>query len=119
MGNPAVSTVLIPKALRDFYNLSEPKDDAANFTGPITDTLTALNTNSENIEILAGVAIPDTLKLDLTSAVLYPNGRSPEDDVIDTLLFFIFNGVSTPDMVPFNDGAPLGTFPFLADPHQP
>ena len=42
-----------------------------------------------------------------------------DDDVIDTLFFFIFNQVPVSDMVDANDKAFLDEFPFLAPPPQP
>lgn len=118
MGNPAVNTALIPAAKKDFYNIGQPENDATDFAGDIVATLMALGTNEKNIEILASVAVPDTLKIDTSEPMAYPNGRAPADDVIDTLFFFIFNQTDTPDGVDANDKAFLDVFPYLADPHQ-
>ena len=82
-------------------------------------SLQSLGTNAENIGILASVAVPDTLKVDLSSLSGYPNGRDPDDDVIDTLFFFIFNQTPVSDDVDGNDRPFLDEFPFLAPPHQP
>lgn len=118
MGNPAVNTALIPSSLKDFYNIGTPDNDAADFAGDIVASLNAFGTSPDNIGILASVALPDTLKLDLASPVGYPNGRDLDDDVIDTLLGLILNG-PVPDGVDANDRAFLNGFPYLAPPHQP
>ena len=118
-GNPAVGTVLIPTGLKDLYNIGLPEDDAMDFAGDIVNSLTGLGTNTENINILASVALPDTLKIDAAAPSGYPNGRAPADDVIDTLLFFIFNQQPVSDGAQSNDVPFLAGFPFLAPPHQP
>jgi hypothetical protein len=118
-GNPGVSTVFIPFGLRDRFNRALPQNDAQNFGQIIADRLEELGTSEENIARLADVAIPDTLKLDLTRADEFPNGRALEDDVIDTLFSLIFNGgPPTGDDVP-NDSEFLNEFPFLGPPLQP
>jgi hypothetical protein len=119
MGNPAISTALIPFDLKDLYNIGEPSNDAVDFAGAIVASLQALGTNQTNIDILAGVAVPDTLKYDPTQPVSYPNGRNLADDVIDVLFFFIFNQQPVNDGVFTNDAAFQAGFPFLADPFQP
>ncbi|MCA9291866.1 MAG: DUF4331 family protein, partial [Phycisphaerales bacterium] len=113
MGNPAISTALVPLAKKDLYNIGVPADDAADFAGDLVASLMALGTNSENIGILASVAVPDTIKLDTSAPSGYPNGRRPHDDVIDTLLFFIFNQTDVPDGVDANDRPFLASFPYL------
>jgi hypothetical protein len=123
MGNPAISTVLISKPNKDLFNLGEPKDDAANFAGDIVNHLKAFGTNDTNIGILASVAVPDTLKFDPTQPSHFPNGRALADDVVDTLLYFIFNQPADPstasDGVQANDVPFLAEFPYVAPPHQP
>lgn len=118
-GNPAVNTALLPGDQKDLYNIGLPQNDAPDFAGPIVASLQSLGTDATNIGILASVAVPDTLKLDLGQPIGYPNGRDLDDDVIDTLLFFIFNQTSVPDGVPTNDRPFLPVFPYLADPFQP
>ncbi|MGQ0628571.1 MAG: DUF4331 family protein [Phycisphaerales bacterium] len=118
-GVPAVSTVLVPAAKRNSFNLGTPDRDAMDFATDIVASLTSLGTNSTNIGILASVAVPDTLKVDLSQPSGFPNGRRLEDDVVDTLLFFIFNQVPTSDGANTNDKAFNATFPYFAAPHQP
>lgn len=120
-GNPAVSTAFIARPNRDRFNIGRPNRDARDFGAEIAASLTAYGTNSQNQQILASVAIPDTLKVNLDNAPGFPNGRRPQDDVIDTLFFFIFNQPTTPptDQVPANDKPFLNEFPYLAAPFQP
>jgi len=118
MGNPTVNTVLIPFGLKDHFNIAKPENDG-DFAAVIVDSLVSLGTNDENIAILASVAVPDTLKLNVSQPSGFPNGRRLQDDVIDTLLFFIFNQTEVPDGVPANDKQFRAEFPFVADPFQP
>lgn len=133
MGVPAINTALIPFARKDEYNGASPEDDAAGrFAGDIVGTLQALGTNATNIGILANVAVVkgDLLRLNLSTANTgtgggnnagagFPNGRRLQDDVIDTLLFFIANQNPLGDNVNSNDVAFRNTFPFIAPPQQP
>jgi hypothetical protein len=101
--------------------------------------LTALGTNSTNINILAGVVVTngDLLRLNLNTANTtlgfgeeiystsgysgFPNGRRPHDDVVDTLLFFIANqpGGGISDNANVNEQPALNSFPYFPAPHQP
>lgn len=123
MGNPAVNTVFIPSPLKDAFNAAEPKDDARDFAPVILNTLTSLGTNATNIGILAAVAVPDTLKFDVTLPDGFPNGRRLPDDVIQTLLSLVFGApnatTGVDDGVAANDKAFLSVFPYLAPPFQP
>lgn len=118
VGNPAVSTALIPSGLKDLFNIGTPNNDAQDFAPAIVASLQAFGTSQANINILASVALPDTLKLDLAAPSAYPNGRAPADDVIDTLLGLILNA-PTADGVDMNDKPFPAVFPYLADPFQP
>jgi len=119
MGNPGVATALIPAGMKDRYNEVSPRRDAPEFAGPIVASLQALGTSDENIGILASVAVPDLLTVDITQPSGFPNGRALSDDVIDTLFFFIFNDSGVSDSVDANDVAFSDTFPYLASPWQP
>jgi len=118
-GVPAVSTVLIPGPKKDSFNVGTPDRDALDYGGDIVNSLRGLGTNDANINILASVAVPDTLKVNLAQPAGFPNGRRLEDDVIDTLLFFIFNQTAVSDGANSNDRPFLATFPYFAPPHQP
>tara|TARA_R110002072_G_scaffold122941_7_gene257976 strand:+ start:3535 stop:4608 length:1074 start_codon:yes stop_codon:yes gene_type:complete len=118
VGVPGVGTAFIPSGMKDLYNIGEPKDDGAAFAGSIVGTLQSLGTDATNIGILASVAVPDTLKIDLNQPMGFPNGRLLADDVIDTILFFVFNQTVVPDQVDMNDAPFLSAFPFMAAPIQ-
>lgn len=77
---------------------------------------------------LRSFIIPDTLKLDLTRATRFPNGRHPSDQVVDILLATLLldmnvtgQGPNTLAKVPLNplsnDKFFLLTFPFLPTPN--
>jgi hypothetical protein len=119
MGNPAVSTVLIPGPLKDAFNFGLPRNDARDFGQVILDSLNAFGTPAGNIAILASVAVPDTLKLDLGAPDGYPNARRLEDDVIDILLQLILGNPAASDGVDADETPFLDTFPYLAAPRQP
>ena len=124
-GLPAVNALLIPLNLKNIYNgqttLDDAKATAASKTA-IVATLTALGTNASNIGVLAGLAVTrgDILRLDTAQPAAFPNGRTPADDVVDTYLTIITNGVvSLGDKVNANDVTFETTFPYLGKPHQP
>jgi hypothetical protein len=133
MGNPAINVALIPFARKDAYNFASTQDDANGaFAGDIVGTLKALGTNDTNIGILASVAVTkgDFLHLDTSLAnsgsgggnnasAGFPNGRRLQDDVIDTILFFVANQNTLGDNVNSNDVTFRNSFPFLAPPQQP
>ena len=133
MGVPAVNVALIPFARKDEYNFADTVDDAnGRFAGDIVAFLKALGTNDTNIGILAQVAVVrgDFLRVNFSTAnsgtgggnnagVGFPNGRRLQDDVIDTILFFIANQNTLGDNVNANDVPFRNTFPFLAPAQQP
>jgi hypothetical protein len=120
MGNPAVNTAFITPALKDGFNTALPKKDSADYAATIVATLKKYGTNKTNTGILASVVFPDTLKLDLSKADGFPNGRRLQDDVIDTELQLAFNqklGGGFGDGVNGNDEPYLARFPFVGLPH--
>ena len=134
MGVPAVNVALIPLARKNEYNSASPVDDAnGRFANTIIGTLTALGTNSQNINLLASIAVlnGDYLRLDLSKTNTgpgggnnagsgFPNGRRLGDDVIDTILFVVTNGVITAgDHVNSNDVPLTNTFPYFAPQNTP
>ena len=116
-GIPALSTALIPSSQRNAFNEGVFISDANNFADTIVASLQNFGTSDENIATLAAVAIPDTLKLDVTQPAQFPNGRALEDDVIDTLLTLVLNGPMG-DGVDSNDKDFQDSFPYLAPPFQ-
>jgi hypothetical protein len=134
VGVPAVNVALTPFSSKNAYNLGNPAQDAAGQFAPgIIATLTALGTSQANINVLAGLAVTngDLLRLDLNvpnsgvggginAVAAFPNGRRLRDDVVDTLISIITNGIiTTGDHVDANEVPFQDTFPFLALPHQP
>ncbi len=134
MGIPTVNVALIPFARKNEYNSASPVDDAnGRFAGSIVATLTALGTNSTNINILASIAVTngDYLRLNTNTAntgagggsnatAAFPNGRRLNDDVIDTIINLVTNGgVTTGDRVNANDVPNTDTFPYFARQRSP
>lgn len=65
LGLALVNEAVIPMALKDKFNASQPKDDVANFAGPVTDP--------ELAKLLHGiyaVSVPDAPRQDLVDALL-------------------------------------------------
>lgn len=123
-GVPGINAVITPFARKNEFNAASTVDDAnGRFADDIVATLMALGTNETNIQILAGVAVAngDMLRLDTTAGTStgFPNGRRLEDDVIDTLLFFIANQTPLGDNVDANDVSFTNDFPYFALPQQP
>lgn len=124
MGVPGLASVLVPLDQRDAFNFAPIQDggDAfagIDFTSVIVSSLQGLGATQANIDILASVAVPDTLKIDLSQPSGFPNGRRPQDDVIDTLLSLILDNPSASDLVDANDARFRNQFPYLAPPQQP
>jgi len=122
-GIPAISAALIPFDRKNELNAISTVDDAnGRFAAAIIAALTALGTNEENIGILASVAVTngDMLRLDVTNTTAgFPNGRRLQDDVIDTILFFVANQNEFGDNVDANDVPFTTTFPYFGAPQMP
>lgn len=134
MGNPAINVALVPFPKKDAYNLgSAARDAKGQFAGDIVATLKALGTSDANIDLLAGIAVLNgdmlRVKLDVPNTgagggnnaeAAYPDGRRLGDDVIDTILGAVTNGVITDgDQVSANEKSFRDAFPFFAETHQP
>ena len=133
MAIPAVNMIFVPYPLKDAYNRATTADDAAGkFAGAIVQTLQNLQTDSTSINILANIAFVngDILRLDTSipntgpeggtnSAAAFPNGRRPNDDVIDTIVTLVNNRVFQGDAVNDNELPMRNAFPFFAQPHMP
>lgn len=139
MGMPAIATAVI--ASKDAYNAADPADDAnGDFVGEITASVEFLHAGLDDdisgvglvpcavddcIAAAAPLVVPDTLKIDLTAAPGFPNGRQPADPVIDVTLAVVMLDLGThgvTDLVgvlnpPANDRSFSGGMPYLADPH--
>lgn len=145
---PAVATAVITS--KDDYNAADPADDAAgDFVGEITANVTALHTALDDdlsgaslapcaatdcVAQAAPFVVPDTLKLDTSTAAGFPNGRTLGDPVMDVTLALVLLdlsgsgtcGAGTCAVTTFvdiplnptaNDVAFGSSFPFLAAPH--
>lgn len=91
-----------------------------------------LDSDATSIRILLELAVVrgDYLRLGLTTSntgpgggdnpqAAFPNGRRPNDDVIDTIVTLLNNRQVLGDSVSGNDVVNLNSFPFFAPPHQP
>ncbi len=138
MGVPGINVVFIPYNSKNSYNGATTIDDGkGKFFTLIKGTLDALGTTGTNLTTLVSVTglpgtfpIPrggtpgtgDYLRLSTLAATPpgFPNGRRPQDDVIDTVLSLVTNGVlTTGDNVNNGGGTLSSNFPFLAVPNQP
>jgi hypothetical protein len=151
MGVPGVNTVFIPFSRKDEYNRASPADDVAGlFANDIVKSLQDLKTGPGGIGILANLVVVrgDMLRLRFSvhnsgpgggtnPEAGFPNGRRPQDDVIDTVVIIVNNcqpiaitaspgddckkglPVGVVDGVSANEVAFLDTFPFFAPPQQP
>jgi len=146
-GMPAVSTALI--ASSDSYNLADPVDDIAGmFVPEILNSLTVLHEALDPELSDAGLTpctvvgdgtgscavvavpliIPDTIKIDTSTAAGFPNGRLLADPVVASTLavaLLELTGDPAPNSLDAlvgvvnpaaNDKSFLASFPFLAEP---
>lgn len=141
LGWPLVNEVVIPLQDKDVFNRSHPVDDVANFGAYILDPelpglLNAVlgagcaDTPAEGRLDIVGLLSPngttaaDLLRINITADQTFansgfPNGRTLEDDVTDTLLTVVCNnGGPLGDGVDENDLPFLDTMPYLASPHS-
>jgi len=133
MARPAINTVFLPPnpfepsppdpMLEDAFNFGEPEDDQADFRDEVVDTLTLLyslndasdpNTGDDaaTVQALADFLLPDILTIDTSVDAGFPNGRRLADDVIDTELGLVTEGLITTDCVA-NDSSFSSSFPYL------
>lgn len=141
LGWPLVNEVVIPLQDKDLFNRSNPHQDVENFGGYILDPelpgLLNLVLNAgcaptpdegrlDIVGLLApnGTTPADLLRINITEGQTFansgfPNGRTLEDDVTDTLLSLVCNnGGPLGDGVDEND-LPFGEqMPYLASPHS-
>lgn len=117
MALPVINTVLIPRAKKDEFNRATPLQQRPLFRSIGIQSLTAINGDEDYSTALVDRMMPDVSTLDVTKTTGYPNGRRPEDDVIDLVLLDATNGFVTGDGVGANDVPFLTDFPFFAPPH--
>lgn len=128
MGRPAINTVFnITDGEKDLSNLVNPADDRSTMKDTTVAVLNALSAvvvhagatgyTPAQINAIANVLLPDTLRIRLGSTAGFLNGRKPADDVINAEFSLVTNGALTSDGVNANDKAFLSAFPYLAAPH--
>jgi len=117
MALPVINTVLIPRAKKDEFNRATPLQQRPLFRNLGIAALTAINGDEVYSTALVDTQMPDVSDLDVTKTTGFPNGRRPEDDVIDLVLLNATNGFVGADGVPTNDVPFLTDFPFFAPPH--
>jgi hypothetical protein len=126
MAIPAFNTALIPSAQKEDFNRASPADDVANYRATVVATITSLRaavasrlgpeTGSLTPEQLADIIVPDVVRIDFSAPLVFPNGRGPDDEVIDPVLSLVLNrdvsdGVGS-------DNTILSTFPYLGVPNN-
>jgi hypothetical protein len=121
---PVVNTVINSAlanavAQKDTFNRTPPNEQAALFRQTAIDALVAIGAldAAGAAGLVDALIIPDVLRLDVTSTAGFPNGRKPDDDVIDTILGAASDGGLTSDGVDANDVENPEDFPFFAIPH--
>ena len=138
MGRPAILTVFIPPNpfeagstadgnLEDQFNATKPQNDQALWRGEVVNSLALLHSlnnatdpnvgdDAGKVQGLANLLLPDILTVDLSTPTGFPNGRNLADDVIDTELGLITEGLITSDCIA-NDSTFLPGFPYLGVPN--
>ncbi len=133
-GLPAINALLVPLAEKNAYNGGTTIDDSKlKFAPGILGTLNALQVSGGSTPPLsaplAGTQLAlaklavldgDFLRFDTTVPAAFPNGRTPANDVVGTLLTILAElGAPVDDNVPANDVTFSANFPYLGLPHQP
>lgn len=122
-GLPVINTALIRAdngARKDEFNRLGPATDIELFRADAVAELVKINNDqaySENL--IDTLLLPDVLVLDVTNAGGFPNGRRPEDDIIDAVLNAASKGAVTTDGIDANDVPFPADFPFFAPAHAP
>jgi hypothetical protein len=136
MAIPAINTALIPSAQKDAFNAADPNADAATYRSVAANTITTLRNAVDPLfggaatqgggplgnlppSSITAALLPYVFTVDFSKTLQFPNGRRPQDDVIDTVLGLVLNrggaaGIS--DGVNANDKAFGSAFPYLAEP---
>ncbi|MCH9686730.1 MAG: DUF4331 domain-containing protein [Deltaproteobacteria bacterium] len=141
LGWPLINEVVIPLQDKDVFNRSHPANDVANFGAYILDpelpgllnavlgagcAPTPADGRLDIVGLLSpnGTTAADLLRINITADQTFansgfPNGRTLEDDVTDTLLTVVCNnGGALGDGVDDNDLAFFDSMPYLASPHS-
>lgn len=123
---PVVNTVINSAlsnsvGLKDAFNRTPPSQQPAQFRKVAIDALVAIGVlnAAQAAGLVDALIIPDVLRLQPGNSAGFPNGRAPNDDVINVVLSAASNGLITTDGVDANDRANPATFPYFAPPHTP
>lgn len=94
LGLPLVNQVVLPMVMKNKYNASKPKNDAANFAAPVLDPELA-----ELLSGIYGISVPSAPRQDLLDALLLgiPNLNRPAGDPVPA------------DMLRLNTSTPICT----------
>ena len=123
MGKPGINTVFLhTDAAKDGYNVADPADDEADYTGDVAGTISLIRqelgddmaTADAYGEMIAGLLLPDVLSYDVTTAADYGaplNGRALADDVIDISYGVVTDGDLASDCVA-SDSTFRSNFPY-------
>lgn len=125
--NGSGSQVVVPAPLPSTTSTATPTATATSTTYDSTNCFLQ-PIQGQNGANLKSFIIPDTIKIDLTRATKFPNGRHPSDQVVDILLATLLLDMNTsgqgpntlasvPLNPPSNDKFFLLTFPFLPTPN--
>lgn len=122
VGNPAVKPIFIPGDLKDKFNRTLPHLDKYLFTEAITNSVIYGLGAADHLPLILSQLIPDTIRLDPSLPIEWPNGRDLDEDTMD--LMFSYNlykpfthAPGDLDGVHHNDVEFLTEFPYLAPPH--
>jgi hypothetical protein len=117
-GNPTINPFITPDDQKDEYNARQPADDVKNYLEPWSKLLQEKGGYSaEDAKAAALMFLPDILRYDRSRAAVYPNGRTPTDDVYSYRFNWLTNGRSGPDGLKPHDDL-QNEFPFLGVPNK-
>lgn len=149
VGNPLVNSILMPIEAKDRYNAGKPGDDMPyvefvrnaalfEYLGQMKDLECDIEAGRGTADVLflgmqevsdahpqrvaAGTKAYDALRLDVSGKGLgaWPDGRKPQDDVVDSMLSLLCGHATTGKLL--TDGVDatgisfLESFPYLGDP---
>lgn len=134
MAVPSINVVVIPEAQKDAFNSTDPADSEAEFGDVVTSQIQAVRDAVADVlpaetsgplgdltpaEISAALS-SDTVAIDFSQPLQFPNGRRLQDDVVNAALGVVLNrggaaGVS--DAIDSLDKPLISAFPYAASPH--
>jgi len=115
-GNPTINPFVNPDSEKDRYNSRLPVDDVANYLGPWSQLLEKGGYTPEGAREAALMMLPDLLRYDRARPAVYPNGRTPVDDVYSYRFGWLSNSKIPPTGLQPHDDL-LNVFPYLGLPH--